>query len=112
MCKVGNAGHLDFDGDGNLALDLFGAAAGPLGDDLDVVIGDVRIGFDGQVAKRNMPQPVSTTTPPRTSQRFLRAKSTRARIIYSVPRSFKQQSIGNNLLARFNTGENLPGGCR
>ena len=52
MGEVGNAGHLDLDRDGDLALDLFGAAARPLGDDLDVVVGDVGVGFDGQARKR------------------------------------------------------------
>ena len=62
MSEVGNAGHLDFDRHGDLALDLFGAAARPLGDDLHVVVGHVGIGFDGQVAEATMPQAVSTTT--------------------------------------------------
>jgi hypothetical protein len=61
---MGNAGHLDFDRHGDLALDLFGAAA-----------------RTGRLRKLTMPQAVSTTTPPRTSQRFLSAKSTSARII-------------------------------
>ena len=49
--KAGNAGHLDLDGDGDLALDLLGRAARPLGDDLDVVVGDVGIGFNRQGAE-------------------------------------------------------------
>ena len=51
MGQVGNAGHLDFDRNGDLALDFLGGAAGPLGDDLDVVVGDIRIGLDGKRAK-------------------------------------------------------------
>ena len=51
MREVGNAGHLDFDRHRDLALDLFGAAARPLGDDLHVVVGDVGVGFDGQIAE-------------------------------------------------------------
>ena len=51
MRHVGDARHLDLDGDGDLLLDFFGGAAGPLGDDLDVVVGDVGIGFDGQVVE-------------------------------------------------------------
>ena len=39
--------------DGDLLLDLFGGAAGPLRDDLDVVVGDVGIGLDGQVVERD-----------------------------------------------------------
>jgi hypothetical protein len=48
---VGGAGHLDFDGDGDLLLNLFRGAAGPLGDDLNVVVGDVGIGFDGKIVE-------------------------------------------------------------
>ena len=51
MGEVGNAGHLDLDRNGDLALDLLGAAARPLGDDLNVVIGHIGVGFDGQRAK-------------------------------------------------------------
>ncbi len=41
--------HLDFDGDGDLLLHFLGGTAGPLRDDVDVIVGDVGIGFDGQV---------------------------------------------------------------
>ena len=66
-----------FDGDGNLLLDLFGGAAGPLGDDLDVVVGDVGVGFYRQRTERE-DAPDEQEQPPmmRTRKRFLRAKST------------------------------------
>jgi hypothetical protein len=51
MGQVGNAGHLNLDWHGDLALNLFGTATWPLGDDLDVVVGNVGIGFNGQSAK-------------------------------------------------------------
>ena len=51
MGHVGDARHLYFEGNGDLLLDLFGGAAGPLGDDLDVVVGDVGIGFDGEIVE-------------------------------------------------------------
>ncbi len=53
MGEVRHAVHLNFDGDGDLLLDFFGGAAGPLGDDLDVIVGDVRIGFDGKAVERD-----------------------------------------------------------
>ena len=53
MLHVRDAGHLDLDGDGDLLLNLFGGASGPLRDDLDVVVGDVGVGFDGQVVERD-----------------------------------------------------------
>ena len=53
MLHVRDAGHLDFDGDGDLLLDLFGCAAGPLGNHLDVVVGYVGIGLHWQIMKRD-----------------------------------------------------------
>ncbi len=51
MGHVGDARHADLEGDGDLLLDVFGGAAGPLGDDVDVVVGYVGIGFDGEVVE-------------------------------------------------------------
>ena len=53
MSHVGNAGHLDFEGDGDLLLDLFGGASGPLRDDLNVVVGNVRVSFDREILERD-----------------------------------------------------------
>jgi len=51
MGHVGDAGDRDFERDGDLLLDLFGGAARPLRDDVDVVVGDVGVGLDGEVMK-------------------------------------------------------------
>src|SRR5580658_4646302 len=48
MGQVRNARHLDFNGNCDLALDLFRAAAGPLRDDLHVVVGHVGVSLDRQ----------------------------------------------------------------
>jgi hypothetical protein len=40
---------------GDLLFDLFGSATGPLSDDLDVIVSDIGVGFDGQVVERNGP---------------------------------------------------------
>ena len=53
MFQVRDAVHHDFDRDGDLLLHFFGRAAGPLRDDLDVVIGHVRIGFHRQIVEGN-----------------------------------------------------------
>src|SRR5277367_3446059 len=45
MREVRQAVHLNFDWDGDLLFDFFGGAAGPLGDYLDVIVGDVGIRF-------------------------------------------------------------------
>ena len=39
---------LNLNGHADLLFDLLGGAARPLGDDLHPVVGDIRVGFDGQ----------------------------------------------------------------
>ena len=51
--KCGRPFICDFDRNRDLLLDFFGGAAGPLRDHLDVVIGNVGIGFDRKIVKRN-----------------------------------------------------------
>src|ERR1022692_5224206 len=53
MGLVGNAIQNDFERDGDLLFDFFGGVTGPLRDDLRVSVGDVGIGLDGQIAKRD-----------------------------------------------------------
>src|ERR1700751_2430140 len=53
MNHVGDAVHHVFERDSDLLLDLFGGNAGPLGNDVYVVVGDVRIRFDGKLMKGN-----------------------------------------------------------
>jgi hypothetical protein len=48
---VRDAVHGDFQRDGDLLLDLLGGAAGPLCNHLDIIVGDVGIGLDGQRTK-------------------------------------------------------------
>ena len=48
-----NAGHLDLGGHGDLLFDILRRVARPLGDDVDVVVGDVGIGLDGEVVERD-----------------------------------------------------------
>ena len=56
MLQVRHAVHHDLKRNGDLLLHLFGGAARPLGDDLDVVVGHVGIRFDGQAVERDQPQ--------------------------------------------------------
>src|ERR1700677_1226698 len=53
MLNVGNSVHLDFDGNRDLLLDLFGSSSRPLRNDLHPGVGDVGIGLDRQVVERN-----------------------------------------------------------
>ena len=48
-----NAGHLHFDGNGYLLLDFLGGAAWPLCDDLNIVVGDIGVGFHREILERN-----------------------------------------------------------
>ena len=53
MRKVGQPIHLQLKGNGNLALHLLGGAARPLGNDIDVIVGNVRIGLNREPVKRD-----------------------------------------------------------
>src|SRR5690348_18055593 len=43
--------HLNFNGNRDLLFDLFRGVAGPLSDDLNVIVRHIRVGFDRQVMK-------------------------------------------------------------
>ena len=76
--EMRNAVHLNFDGDGDLLLDFFGGAAGPLGDDLHVVVGDVRDRLrPGGCGKRSRPRRAEASASASTMKRLLSAESTR-----------------------------------
>src|ERR1035438_627808 len=53
MGQVRDAGHLNLDWNRYLPLDLFGAPAWPLRDDLNIVVCYIGIGLDRQVPKGN-----------------------------------------------------------
>ncbi len=81
MFQVRKPVHHDFDGNRDLLLHFFGRPARPLRDDLDVVVGDVGVRFDGQVAERN-DAPMKSRMPNAAMRSGLsRAKSTIRRII-------------------------------
>ena len=50
---AGNAVHHGFQRDGDLLLDLLGGDAGPLRDDIDVIVGHVGVSLDRQPMKRD-----------------------------------------------------------
>ena len=93
MGEVRNAGHLDLDRHRDLALDLLGAAARPLGDDLDVVVGDVGIGFDGQVAERDDAPGGEHHHSAQNQPAIFQREIDECANHLLVPRGFKQQSI-------------------
>src|SRR5665213_1058440 len=53
MRQMRNTGHLNFNRHCNLSFNLLSTAARPLRNDLNVVVRDVWIGFNGQTAKRD-----------------------------------------------------------
>ncbi len=53
MHSMGNAVHHDFKWNRNLLFDLLRRDPRPLRDDLDVVVGYVRISLNGKTAERN-----------------------------------------------------------
>ena len=57
---VRDAVHDDFQRDRDLLFDLFGGDSRPLRDDLDVIVGDIGIGFDGKSWKETIPQAKSS----------------------------------------------------
>jgi len=57
MRQVRDTIHNDLERDGDLLLHLFGGPARPLRNDLDVVVGDVGIRLNRQVAERNQGLP-------------------------------------------------------
>ena len=57
-----------------LLLDLFGGDSRPLGDDLDVVVGDVGIGLDGKRVKRDHPSADQEERESQDKQAFVQGK--------------------------------------
>src|SRR5580704_16202816 len=53
MLQVRDAGHLNFSRNRYLLFDVFCRMPRPLGNDVYVVVGDIRICFDWKVVKRN-----------------------------------------------------------
>ena len=53
MGHARDAVHRDFERNRDLLLDLFGGDSRPLGDDLNVIVGHVGIGFNGKSVKRD-----------------------------------------------------------
>src|ERR1700730_14169394 len=53
MLEMRNAVHLDFDGNGDLLLDFLGSPSRPLCNHLNPGIGNIGIGFDREVVKRD-----------------------------------------------------------
>ena len=91
-------GHLNLDRHSHLPLDLLGRAARPLRDDLHVIVGDVGIGLDGQRAKRNdAPRGEHHHTAEHEPPALEREINECANHLL-IPRCFKQQCIGHNLL--------------
>ena len=55
VLHVRQSGHLDFSGNGNLLFDILGRMPRPLRNDVYVVIGNIGIGVDREIVKRDCP---------------------------------------------------------
>src|SRR3984885_5258331 len=53
MLEVRDAGHLNFGRNRYLLFDVLSRMPRPLSNDVDVVVGDIRICFDWKIVKRN-----------------------------------------------------------
>jgi hypothetical protein len=79
--------HLNFDGNRDLLLDLLCGTSRPLRNNLHPSVGDIWIGFDGQVVERDDSQIKRRIAILKTTNRLFSAKSTMARIIAAPPSS-------------------------
>ena len=100
MRQVRNAGHLNLDRHGDLALDLFGAAARPLRDDLHIVVGHIGIGLDGQIAKRDDAPGGEHHHAAEDQPAVLEREIDECANHLLVPRGFKQQCVGRRPAGR------------
>ena len=109
VCEMRDAVDGDFDGDSDLLLHLFGGAAGPLRDDLDVVVGDVRIGFHRQVVKGDgAPDQQQQSHRRVIRKRLSSAKSIRPRIIYCSAVLCRTSAFETTCCAGRDAGQRLP----
>ena len=106
MNHARNAVHHGFERNGDLLLDLLGGDARPLRDDIDVVVGDVRIGLDRQMWNEMMPQAKSRMPIARTRSGF-GARNRLACESLRLHRGFQLQNILDDLLAGRDAGENF-----
>src|ERR1017187_2028767 len=107
MREMRNAGHLYFNRYSDLALNLLRAAARPLGDDLNVVVGHVGICLDGQIAERDDAPGGEHNDAPKDKPAIGKREVDECANHLLVPRSFKQQSVRYDLLARRDARKNL-----
>ena len=107
MGHVRDAGHLDLDGRGDLLLDLFGGAAGPLGDDLNVVVGDVGVGLDGKVMEGDDAPAEEHDGSPEDEPPIVQCKIDECRESLLIRRILQRERVRDDLLADVNAGDDL-----
>ena len=114
--EVRKSAHLNFDGNADLLLDFLGGTPGPLADNGHIIVGNIRIGLDGQVVEGQHPAEASIRSASAiTTNRLFSAKSTSLRIIVFsfslrcpasliVDRILESDRVGHDLLARLQPG--------
>ena len=53
MNDAGNSVHYGFERNRNLLFDLLSRNSRPLSDDLNVIVGDIGVGLDGEIVERD-----------------------------------------------------------
>ncbi len=102
-----NAVHHGFKRDGDLLLDLLRGDAGPLSDDIDVVVGNVGICLDGQPMEGDDAPGEQKNSDRQEQEGGSGAQSRPASESLRLQRCFKFQNIAHHLLAGRNAGKNL-----
>ena len=107
MLHVRDARHLDFERDRDLLLDLFGRAAGPLGDDVDVVVGYIRIGLDRQIVERDGAPDKQQDGRRQDHESVVKRKIDQIPDHLLLHRVLQLKRVGHHLLAGSEAGDNL-----
>ena len=109
MREVSHAVQLRLDRNRDLLLHFFRRTARPLRDDPNILVGDVGIGFDGQVVERNdspdEQQHAHGQHEHAVSQRKINQRPDHAALF--LRRAGKLQCIGHDLVARFQSADHL-----
>ena len=107
MLHVRDAGHLDFNGNGDLLLHLFGGASRPLRNHVDVVVGYVGIRLDRQIMEGDGAPDKQQNGNRQHHEPVVKCKINQTTNHYWSTEFFEFQRIGHNLLAGSEAGGDL-----
>ena len=99
-----------FERDGDLLLDLLGGDAGPLGDDLDVIVGHVGVGLDGKIVEGNDAPDEQEEGKAEDEQAIVEGEIDDAANHLLFHRVLQIEGVGDDLVAGLMPGDDLPAG--